>query len=115
MAAITGDHRHQGGSSSSTSPPSSPPPPPVLSLSSLPAAREVLRLLGYVLDMWSRHKDSLQVLACGGDMKEEEVDVMERLCSELRALLEEVVVEQSSSSSSSSPGETEDEMGPKVS
>ena len=70
------------------------------SLSSLVAAHEVLGLLGYVLDMWSRHKDSLRVLACGGDMREEEVGVVERLGSELRELWEEVVVVAEGSSSS---------------
>ena len=42
-------------------------------------------------------------------MKEEEVNVMERLDCELRALLEEVVAEQSSSSSSSSSSGNDDE------
>ena len=60
------------------------------------------------------------MLACGGDMREE-VDVIQRLGSELNALLEEdLVVERSlSSSSSSSPsssqGEMEDEVEPEVS
>ena len=59
------------------------------------------------------------MLVRGGDLKEEEVDVMERLGSELNALLEEdLVVERSSSassSSSSSQGEMEDEVEPEVS
>ena len=37
---------------------------------------EVVRLLGYVLDMWSRHRESLQAMACGGEMKEEEARVV---------------------------------------
>ena len=76
-------------------------------MSSLIAAHEVLGLLGYVLDMWSRHKDSLRVLACGGDMREEEVGVVERLGSELRELWEEMigVEEELASSSSSSSAE----------
>ena len=113
MAAIAGDHQHQAGSSSSTALSSSAALPPIPPSSSLPVAHEVLRLLGYVLDMWSRHKDSLQVLACGGDMKEEEVDVMMRLNCELRALLEDLAPE-SSSSSSSSGGEMEDEEASQV-
>ena len=48
------------------------------------------------------------MLACGGDLKEEDVDVMARLGSELNGLLGKVVVERSSSSSS--PEEMESEV-----
>ena len=88
--------------------------PMSLSLSSLAAAHEVLALLGYTLDMWSRHKDSLRVLAYGGDMSEEEVGVVERLGSELRELWEEMMVvepaeQQQEGASSSEPSPSGDD------
>ena len=101
-------HNHNNGITSSTG-------TDMLSSSSSPLAHEVLGLLGYVLGMWSRHKESLQMLACGGDMKEEEVAVMVHLSSELRDMCETVVMnvqqpqeEKGASSSSSSESSSMD-------
>ena len=53
------------------------------------AAVEVIKLLGYVLDMWSRHKESLRamVVSCEGKLvgaDDETKQVAERLETELR-------------------------------
>ena len=105
---IMGDQRHGINSKTTSSIPQSS------SLPSLTAAHEVLALLGYTLDMWSRHKDSLRVLAYGGDMSEEEVGVVERLGSELRELWEEMMVvepaeQQQEGASSSEPSPSGDD------
>ena len=53
------------------------------------AALEVLRLLGYVLDMWSRHKHRLQAMVSEGRMVgAHEASIVERLRGELNALHE---------------------------
>ena len=54
----------------STSSPSSSAPPPTDHVGGGgAAAMEVLKLMGYVTAMWSRHKDSLQAMACEGEMR----------------------------------------------
>ena len=57
------------------------------------AAMEVLRLVGYVLDMWSRHRDSLRAMACGGEIGVEEARVVKHLGHELRGLWEMMIWE----------------------
>ena len=60
----------------------------MIETSTIPAAIEVLKLLGHVMGMWSRHRDVLQSLAYGGDIKEEEARVVDRMGAELRDLSE---------------------------
>jgi len=70
------------------------------SSSSSSAEMKVLRLLAYVRDMWSRHRDSLQDLLLVSSLEEEgllvgEEDaakVIEQLEAELRGMREHVLV-----------------------
>ena len=82
----------------------SPSPSSPSSMPQSSAAMELLRLLGFVLDSWSRHRDSLQSLAAGGEVRGEEARVVERLGCELRELCDMMVVVDESSSSSSCSG-----------
>ena len=61
----------------------------------------MLKLSGFVLDMWSRHRDRLQAMACGGEIGMDEIQVVNHLGYEVEELLEMVVMEDSSTSEGS--------------
>ena len=75
----------------SSLPPSTTIPPTTITTTG--AAMEVLRLVVYVSDMWSRHRDSLRAMACGGEIGVEEARVVKHLGHELRGLWEMMIWE----------------------
>ena len=68
----------------------------------MPAAREVMRLVGFVTDMWSRHREGMQALAMEEDgVNAKDVQTMEQLGDQVRDLLGVLKSKGQSSSSRS--------------
>jgi len=95
-ATTMGDyHPHAGGGGSSSS--SSNVFHSHSSISSLPAAYEAVRLVVFMMEMVSRHKEALLMLRSSGGLTTEEVAAMDYLEEEMREL--RVRSEMASSSS----------------